>query len=135
MDRTATFYSGPSYLFRGAGLPVYAGSRRQRGGTMLGALKNVMLPFAAKQALGLANDVMMDAMRGRKVSNSLKTHGLRRLKNVGIAGLQTLLPGGHSVSRRRTSPRKKASKSSRPSRKRPLRKSHKQPPAKRPALF
>ena len=129
MDRTSTFYSGPSYMFRGAGLPVYAGSRRQRGGSMLGAMKNVMLPFAAKQALGLANDVMMDAMRGRKIANSLKTHGLHRLKNVGIAGLQTLLPSGNSVSRK---PKRKKS-----SRKRPLRKSHKQPPAKRhrPALF
>ena len=129
MDRTSNFYSGPSYMFRGAGLPVYAGSRRQRGCSMLGAMKNVMLPFAAKQALGLANDVMMDAMRGRKIANSLKTHGLRRLKNVGIAGLQTLLPSGNSVSRK---PKRKKS-----SRKRPLRKSHKQPPAKRhrPALF
>ena len=122
MDRTATFYSGPSYTFRGAGLPVYAGSRRQRGGSMLGALKNELLPFAAKQALGLAGDVAMDAIRGRKIVDSLKTHGLRRLKNVGMAGLKRLLPGGNSAS-------------TKSSRKRPLRKSHKQPPDKRRRRF
>ena len=123
MDRTATFYSGPSYTFRGAGFPVYAGSRRQRGGSVLGALKNVMMPLgtvAAKQALGLAGDVAMDAIRGRKITDSLKTHGLRRLKNVGMAGIKSIIPGafGRKVSR-----------------KRPSRKSRSHPPAKRRRRF
>ena len=42
MDRTAAFYSRPSYV--GAGFPVFAGSRRQRGGSILGALKSMVGP-------------------------------------------------------------------------------------------
>ena len=53
-DRTAAFYSGPSYTFRGAGFPVYSGSRRQRGGSILGALARNVLPALGKTALSQA---------------------------------------------------------------------------------
>ena len=117
MDRTAAFYSGPSYQFRGAGFPVYAGSRRQRGGSILGALKQMVLPAlsnlgktvgkaALSQAVGLASDVAMDAARGRNIGQSLKQHGLKRLKNVGLAGVQGLRQSVFP-SRKRSAPRKK----------------------------
>ena len=59
MDRTAAFYAGPSY--RGSGFPVFSGSRRQRGGSILGAIKSMVMPVlgtigksALKQAVGFA---------------------------------------------------------------------------------
>ena len=130
-DRTAAFYSAPSYTFRGSGFPVYSGSRRQRGGSILGALARNVLPTLGKaalgQALGLAGDVVSDVMKGRKVTDSLKSHGLRRLKNVGMAGIQAL-SGKKRVSR----------PTSTVSRKRPpvTKKKKSQPPRKRRrALF
>ena len=102
MDRTADFYSRPTYVARGgASIPVYSGSRRQRGGSILGALKNFFLPLGktllkkgARQAIGLAADVAGDAIRGRNVKNSLIQHGKQRAKNFGQAAL---VQGIHSV--------------------------------------
>ena len=95
MDRTAAFYSQPTYVQRGGGaLPIYAGSRRQRGGSLLGALKSLAMPFvntikqnairhAKQQAFGLAKDMAFDAFRGRNLGDSLKRHGIRRAKQLG----------------------------------------------------
>ena len=127
MDHTAAFYSGPSYGQRGSGFPVFAGSRRQRGGSILGALKSLVLPAlsnigksALKQAVGLASDVAGDVMSGRQVGQSLKQHGVRRLKNVGRSGLRTVInqvnpttrqvSGKRRVKRRRRSTKKTSSK-------------------------
>ncbi len=99
MDRTAAFYSQPSYVQRGGGLPVYGGSRRQRGGNVLGAIAKHFMPFisgikgraiqrAKTQGFGLAKDVIWDAIRGRDMATSLKTHGLRRVKQLGKDVLQ-----------------------------------------------
>ena len=97
MDRTAAFYSQPSYVQRGAGFPVYSGARRQRGGSVLGALKNFMMPIVQnvkrnvarhgkREAWNMAKGVAWDAFRGRNVGDSIKkrgAHGLRQLgKNV-----------------------------------------------------
>ena len=126
LSSTATFYFGPSYAFRGSGFPVYAGSRRQRGGSILGSLARNVLPTLGKaalgQALGLAGDVVSDVFKGRKVTDSLKSHGLRRLKNVGMAGIRAF--SGNT-------------KAPKVSRKRPLKKKNKkksQPPRKRRRL-
>ena len=96
MDRTAAFYAGPSY--RGAGFPVFSGSRRQRGGSILGAIKSMVMPVlgtigktALKQAVGFAGDVVGDISKGRSIRSSLRSHGLKRLKNVGSEALQTIV--------------------------------------------
>ena len=46
MDDTLAFYSRPSTEYRGGGFPVFAGSRRQRGGGIFGSLKRFFLPIA-----------------------------------------------------------------------------------------
>ena len=130
-DRTATFYSAPSYVFRGAGFPVYSGSRRQRGGSILGALARNVLPALGKtalsQAIGLAGDVVSDVMKGRKVTDSLKSHGLRRLKKVGVAGIQAMTgkPSGPS------SGKASGKRNAKVSRKRQLQRKRSQPARKR----
>lgn len=87
MDRTSAFYSRPSYV--GGGGNVFAGSRRQRGGSVLGALKSVVSPIlsgvgsslkknAISNAVGLAGDVMGDVFRGRNIGKSLINRGKQR---------------------------------------------------------
>ena len=101
MDRTAHFYASPSYVGRGAGFPIFSGSRRQRGGSILGSIKSLVLPTLAtvgkhvgktalSEAVGLAKDVVGDVVKGRNIGQSLKQHGLKRLKNVGKSGLQAV---------------------------------------------
>lgn len=95
MDHTATFYSRPSYV-GGAG-PIFTGARRQRGGSVLGAIKSIVSPLlsgvgnsikknAMNNALGLATDVMGDMFSGKNVKSSLlnraKERGLRTLKQT-----------------------------------------------------
>ena len=45
MDRTAAFYSAPSYRYGGGAMPVFSGSRRQRGGSIFGAFKRLFMPI------------------------------------------------------------------------------------------
>lgn len=119
MDHTAQFYSGPTYVGKGAGFPVFSGSRRQRGGSALGAMKSIAMPIlssvgktALKQAVGLAGDVVGDVIRGRNIKDSMKEHGIKRLKNVGKAGLRevasTFNPFSSSkrMKRKRTMPKR-----------------------------
>lgn len=95
MDHTATFYSRPSYV-GGAG-PIFTGARRQRGGSVLGAIKSIVSPLlsgvgnsikknAMNNALGLATDVVGDMFSGKNVKSSLlnraKERGLRALKQT-----------------------------------------------------
>ncbi len=93
MDSTAAFYSQPSYHFRGGGFPVFSGSRRQKGGGILGALKQMIVPTLAsvgksvgraalKQAVGFASDVANDAIQGRNFKQSLQARGKQRALNV-----------------------------------------------------
>ena len=92
MDRTAQFYCRPSYVQRGSGFPVYSGSRRQRGGSILGALKNFFMPIlgnigktalrkGTQQAVGFVGDVAGDLFRGRNMKQSLVNHGKSRALN------------------------------------------------------
>ena len=92
MDRTAAFYSRPSYV--GAGFPVYSGSRRQRGGSILGSIAKFALPMlknvgraALGQAVGLAKDVAQDALSGQNIGEALKRRGVQRLRNTASAAL------------------------------------------------
>ena len=119
MDRTANFYAHPTYA-RGAGIPIYSGSRRQRGGSVLGALKSFFLPLigsigkrGAREAIGLTKDVVSDVWRGKSFKNSLKTRGLKRAKNLGrelagsaISRATSMLPIASRPTRKRALKRK-----------------------------
>ena len=99
MDRTAAFYSAPSYHYRGAGgFPIFSGSRRQRGGGILGSLAKMAMPVlktvgkaALGEAVGFAKDVAGDIAQGRNVGQSLKQHGLKRLKNTAMTSLSNIV--------------------------------------------
>ena len=93
MDRTAAFYSHPSYQLTGSGFPIFAGSRRQRGGSLLGSIKSMVLPAlkstgkalgsnALREAVGLAKDVAGDVFAGRNIKQSLMQRGKKRALNV-----------------------------------------------------
>ena len=129
MDRTATFYSAPSYHHRGGGFPVYAGSRRQRGGGILGSLAKFAMPVlgqigkaALGQAVGFAKDVAGDVAAGRNVRQSLKQRGLRRLKNTALNSLSNITSGGRPAGRRPAGRRSLPSGKRRASRSQPRRK-------------
>ena len=88
MDRTAKFYAYPSYV--GGGLPIYSGSRRQRGGSVLGAIKRFFMPILGKlakrgavSALDFAKGVATDAFTGKNIKESLKTRGINQVKRLG----------------------------------------------------
>ena len=76
MDHSAALYSRPSYV-GGAG-PFFSGARRQRSGSVFGALKSIVSPLlpgvghsikknVMNNALGLAADVKSDT----KIKQSL----------------------------------------------------------------
>lgn len=88
MNRTAAFYSRPSYLSGAGG--IFSGARRQRGGSILGALKSVVKPLAnnlgsslKSNAFGFAKDVVGDIVKGRNLKDTLLSRGKER-------GLKTL---------------------------------------------
>ena len=111
MDRTAAFYSTPSYI-HGGGLPIYSGARRQRGGSIFGALKRFFLPVVsafgkkiakqgAQQAVGLAKDVVKDAFMFRNVHDSVLKHGKKRALDMtrfaadeGLSTLESMIGSG-----------------------------------------
>ena len=66
---TSSFYSRPSYLSGAGG--IYSGSRRQRGGSIFGAIKSIVTPLISgigrsfsrnvlNNAVGFASDVVGD---------------------------------------------------------------------------
>ena len=117
MDRTARFYSNPTY---GGGFPVFAGTRRRRrGGSFFGSLANAAMPIlkslaskGASQALSFAKDVAGDVMSGKNVKSALMSQGLRHAKRLGSEVLGSAF--GNASKRRRTDvpSRKRASTSS-----------------------
>lgn len=115
MDRTAAFYSAPSYHFRGAGgFPVFSGSRRQRGGGILGALAKMVMPVlknvgkaALGQAVGFAGDVANDVMSGQNFGQSLRRRGKKRLMNTARSGLSAVMQGSTPSGKRRAPPHRK----------------------------
>ena len=87
MDFTTRFYSRPSYA--GSGI-VFSGARRQRGGSILGALRSIVMPIfskfgprvaksvgniAKRQVLGLASDMLQDKMMGKKMGDAIRERG------------------------------------------------------------
>ena len=95
MDRTASFYSRPSY--EGGAGPIFTGARRQRGGSVFGAVKSIVAPLlsgvgkslkknALNNAFGLATDVVGDIFTGKNIKSSLigraKQRGLKTLKDT-----------------------------------------------------
>ena len=117
MDRTAHFYSQPSYAGAGGGFPVFTGSRRQRGGGIFGALARMVAPAITKvgktalrsfgqNIAGLASDVAQSALRGEGIAGvkqTLRQQGLKRLKNVGSTALRTTMDSiNNSLSKRAT---------------------------------
>lgn len=115
MDDTLAFYSRPSHEYRGAGFPVFAGSRRQRGGSIFGSLKRLFLPVAKnigknilKSGIGLARDVASDAMMGKDIKDSLLKRGKAAAFDVGssaakegLSAMSELIGSGSRRYRRR----------------------------------
>lgn len=102
MDYTAKFYSRPYHV--GSGV-IYSGARRQRGGSILGALKSMVLPvmravgpklikkvgkIAKRQMFGLATDLLADKVSGKNMKDSLKSRGKSRLLQGASQGLNTI---------------------------------------------
>ena len=132
MDATQAFYSQPSYHYRGGGFPVFAGSRRQRGGSLLGSFAKMVMPVlgavgkaALGQAAGLAQDLVEDAAQRRSLRQSLRQHGLRRLRNT-LRAVPTSRP--KRITRASTSSRAPTT-----TRSKLLGKRRRAPPSKRPA--
>lgn len=140
MDRTATYYSGPTFRYagRGGALGIYSGSRRQRGGNILGTLARTVLPIfgeagkkilrrGAHKALDVTQNVAKDAIQGKNALNSFKTRattGLKKLSRFAIdegadaarkmigsgKKRRTSLRKRKTTKRRRTKPRQKPRK-------------------------
>ena len=103
MDRTANFYSRPSYEFHGGGggFNVFVGSRRQRGGTIFGSLKGAFMPIAknlGKVALAsgvaLAQDIIRDKLKGRSLKDSIMEHGKSRVLDFAKTAASTAAKEG-----------------------------------------
>ena len=136
MDRTALFYSRPSYSHGGGSLPVFSGSRRQRGGNIFGALRSFFMPVisalgkkvakqGAKQAVGLAKDVVKDAFMFKNVNDSVLKHGKKRALDLsrfaadeGLNSLERMIGSGKRRRRQSLGKRKRRTKKSKPRRKR-----------------
>lgn len=108
MNPTASFYSRPSYVSGGG--QIYIGARRQRGGSILGALKSVVAPLISNvgrslkrnvlsNAVGFAGDVASDLSRGRSFKSSLLNRGKER-------GLKTLKQTFAGVTQGKKSPKR-----------------------------
>ena len=104
MDSVARFYSQPSYV-GGINFPVYAGSRRQAGGSgIFGMLKRAIVPVLkssgkalGRQALGLVTDVAGDVLQGRNIGQSIAEHGKRRATETASMGIDALKRQGTSL--------------------------------------
>ena len=95
MDRTANYYSGPTFRYAGSGgtFGVYSGSRREKGGIIFGSLARTILPVfgavgkkilrrGAHKALDVTQNVVKDTIAGKNVVNSLKTHARNGAKKL-----------------------------------------------------
>lgn len=96
MNPTARFYSQPSYV-GGINIPVYAGSRRQAGGSVFGAIKRAVVPSLktagkemGKQAFGLFTDVAGDVLKGKSLSEAVKERAKERAIKAAQVGIRSL---------------------------------------------
>ena len=103
MTDTVSFYSQPSYSQRGGGYPVFSGPRRMRGGSILGALKSMIMPTLSRigktagrrglrEAVGLATDVVGDTLQGRNITQSIMARGKNRALGFAKGLLGSVLP-------------------------------------------
>ena len=80
------FYSAPSHQQVGGELPVFAGSRRQIGGSFLSGLARFAIPilrFLAPRALNMAKNVANDVLvENKPILGSLKEHGMHEAGKV-----------------------------------------------------
>lgn len=79
-------------------MAVFAGSRRQRGGGILGSLKNFFMPLftslgkkGVHTAMNVAKNVVGDAISGKNIPTSLRQHGLTAAKRFGNEVLSSAL--------------------------------------------
>ena len=93
----AEFYARPSYMNGGA-FTIYSGSRRQKGGGILGSIRNALMPAgrtamkalkslarnktvrglakqAVKRGTQVLTNVAVDALQGQDIGQSFKRHG------------------------------------------------------------
>lgn len=84
-DFIADFYSQPQ-LQKGAGLPVFLGTRRQLGGSFLSSLARFAMPilkFIGRRALGVAKNVASDVIdRGIPLKESIPKRAKEGVKRV-----------------------------------------------------
>ena len=132
------FYSRPSYL-SGAGA-IYSGARRQRGGSVFGALKSIVTPLISgigrslkknvvNNAIGFASDVVGDITSGKNVKQSLLNRGKQRsLQTLKQTFTKPTTRKPKRISRRRRrqrgSGKRRLSAHKKPSRKRRASKKH-----------
>ena len=87
---------------RGMGsMPVYVGTRYQRGGGILDSLTHMAKPIATKllaETVKTAPSVLGDIVLKRRTPTSALLHGLKR---VGINTLKSALPGAVGSKRKR----------------------------------
>lgn len=115
MDRTALFYSQPSYLMKGNGFPIFVGSRRQSGGgsflqTILPTLKEVGKK-ALQHATNFAKDVGTDIIDGGDVTESLKRRGLQhgnKFVKRSVSAFSKIAPTSSRKRRARTKLRRRS---------------------------
>ena len=144
MDATANFYSRPSYS--GGSFPVFSGSRRQRGGSIFGALKRIALPMVKRigssllntvktEGVKLGKDVLSDIAEGRNIKETLVNRGKAAAINVGKRSLRnavkTVTGAGRKRRRRRRSTFKQIRKRSASKQKRKRRRRLSKKPSKR----
>lgn len=146
MDDTLAFYSRPSNEFRGGAFPVFAGSRRQRGGSIFGSLKRFFIPAVKSvgknllsKGLGFARDVAEDALAGKNIKDSFMDRGKtaaidfgKSTAKQGLNAVSNLIGSGRRrhPSRKRRKSRKKISRK-KISRKRKARSKSSKRPVKR----
>ena len=98
-------YSKP---ITGSGLPFFAGSRRQFGGSLFGALSriispvftNVVKPMAKTvfyKAIDVGKNVALDALQGQNVKDSLTKHAT----NAATSTLQNLFNNNNNTRKRK----------------------------------
>ncbi len=131
MDRTAAYYSSPSYTFGAGAMPVFSGSRRQTGGSIFGTIKGFLMPVlsslgkkiakrGAREAVGFAKDIASEAFTSKRLNaDPVKRFAKKRALSFGqfatdegLDALQKMIGSGRRGRRRnrRLQPRRKVAK-------------------------